>query len=290
VVAETRSLHRKLAQVMYEAERIPKRGRAPAAMGGFEFVQVGDAADVIRKALAEHNISMIPTAIDLVDSTEHQTSGGKSMTTVTVRTTWTLTDGDSGESTVIQSMGSGGDMGDKAIPKAQSSAMKYALLMGFLLSTGDDPEQTDTSDRRPKQDQPTTVTVEPIGPDGSLIGTVEAGKPPVDMDLRQTPDGAAWGFKLKAGNKGYQALAIGPLAEALAILGIEEGTRVQCWGDIVMVPWRKGDKDMPPYARINLTRVTGPDFDVPAAEALPVPIWPDADEAAEIAAAEAVSA
>jgi hypothetical protein len=53
-MAETRSLHRKLAQVMYEAERIPKRGKAPAAMGGFEFVQVGDAADFIRKALTTH--------------------------------------------------------------------------------------------------------------------------------------------------------------------------------------------------------------------------------------------
>ena len=65
------SLHGKLAQVMYEAERIPKRGRAPAAMGGFEFVQVGDAADVIRKALAEHKVSMIPSAIEFVDSIEH---------------------------------------------------------------------------------------------------------------------------------------------------------------------------------------------------------------------------
>jgi hypothetical protein len=148
IVDETRSLHRKLAQIAYEVERIPKNGTAPAAMGGFRFVQVGDAADVIRKALADHNVSMIPSAIEMIGEVEHPTSSGKMMTTVTVRTTWTLTDADTGETAVIQSMGSGADMGDKAIPKAQSNAMKYALLMGFMLSTGDDPEMADSSDRQ----------------------------------------------------------------------------------------------------------------------------------------------
>lgn len=149
-----RSLHRKLAQVMYEVDRIPKNGTAPAAMGGFKFVQVGDAADVIRKALAEHNVSMIPSAVDVIGETEHATGTGKMMTTLTVRTTWTLTDGDSGETAVIQSLGAGADMGDKAAPKAQSNAMKYALLMGFLLSTGDDPEGSDSSDRQPHRPAP----------------------------------------------------------------------------------------------------------------------------------------
>jgi hypothetical protein len=147
-MTETRSLHRKLAQIAYEVERIPKNGVAPQAMGGFAFVQVGDAADVIRKALADQKVTMIPSTIDIIGEVEHPTSSGKMMTTVTVRTTWTLTDADSGETAVIQSMGSGADMGDKAIPKAQSNAMKYALLMGFMLSTGDDPEGADSSDRQ----------------------------------------------------------------------------------------------------------------------------------------------
>lgn len=174
---EKLSLHKKLAQVMWEAERIPKNGRAPAAMGGFPFVQVGDAADAIRKALAEKSVSMIPTAIEIVDTTEHPSGEGgkKIMTTMTVRTTWTLTDGDSGETIVIQSLGSGGDTGDKAAPKAQSNAMKYALLMGFLLSTGDDPEQTDTSDRQAGPQRPVAAR-----------GFVETAAHPVE-----SPDPAA---------------------------------------------------------------------------------------------------
>jgi ERF superfamily protein len=240
------SLHKKLAQVMYEAERIPKNGRAPAAMGGFAFVQVGDAADAIRKALAEKSVSMIPTAVEVVGETEHPSGqdGKKIMTTMTVRTTWTLTDGDSGETTVIQSLGSGGDTGDKAAPKAQSSSMKYALLMGFLLSTGDDPEQTDTSDRqsrpvasgfvgtaaRPPADatHPASVPADGDKQNGTeheemmgrvsrrgLVkkGTAEGYK----LDWRQGPEGHVTGFRLEIdGEKNIpQCLVVGPVGEKL---------------------------------------------------------------------------
>jgi ERF superfamily len=145
MTAEARSLHRKLAQIMYEADRIPKNGHAPQAMGGFAFVQVGDAADYIRKALGEHVITMMPTAVRVINQADRPTKAGGSMTTVDLVTDWTLTDGESGESIVIQSFGAGADAGDKYSGKAQTNAMKYALLMGFLLSTGDDPEMADAS-------------------------------------------------------------------------------------------------------------------------------------------------
>src|SRR5262245_12750067 len=203
---------------MYEAESIPKNGTAPAAMGGFKFVQVGDAARVIRKALAEKNVSMIPTSIEVVGESEHPTSSGKMMTTLTVRTTWTLTDGESGETAVIQSMGSGADMGDKAAPKAQSNAMKYALLMGFLLSTGDEPEQSDTSDRRAPQrpvgnyDQPPDRPQLERRAEG-LVGTVEVGKSrDSDFEIRQAPDGWTLGFKLKGNGGGFKVITHDELA------------------------------------------------------------------------------
>jgi hypothetical protein len=236
MTTEKLSLHKKLAQVMYEADRIPKNGVAPAAMGGFRFVQVGDAADAIRKALAEKSVSMIPTAIEVVGETEHATSSGKMMTTLTVRTTWTLTDGDSGETTVIQSLGAGADMGDKAAPKAQSSAMKYALLMGFLLSTGDDPEQTDTSDRQarpaparlparvdPNESDPPPPGPEPYSETEELIGRkrqrgiIRKGGPDI-YQLKSTPhpEGRTIGLKLETAKGNIpQCLVEGPLGEAL---------------------------------------------------------------------------
>jgi hypothetical protein len=162
---EARSLHRKLAQIMYEADRIPKNGHAPQAMGGFAFVQVGDAADYIRKALGEHVITMMPTGVHVINQADRQTKAGGSMTTVDIITDWTLTDGESGESIVIQSFGAGADAGDKYSGKAQTNAMKYALLMGFLLSTGDDPELGDTAHTPPAAPQrPQPPATPPSGP------------------------------------------------------------------------------------------------------------------------------
>lgn len=292
---EKLSLHKKLAQVMYEAERIPKNGRAPQAMGGFAFVQVGDAADSIRKALAEKSVSMIPTAIEVVGEAEHPTSSGKMMTTLTVRTTWTLTDGDSGETTVIQSLGSGADMGDKAAPKAQSNAMKYALLMGFLLSTGDDPEQTDTSDRQSRPAPPRLPArtdpnaVEPAPTDGPYVeteeiigrvrrkGTVRKGSAEgYKLDARIGPEGHVIGFRLEVGPDKHipQCLVQGPLGEMLYLATSEHpddliGKSVTVAGILFHVKSNRG----PSWYRLHVDRIESSEWILPADDepALPEP-------------------
>ena len=218
-MTEPQGLHRKLAQVMYEAGRIPKNGRAPAAMGGFEFVQVGDAADYIRKALGEHGVSMLPTSVEVMGETEHETKSGGTMTTQTVRTTWTLTDGETGQTATIQSIGTGADTGDKFSPKAQTNSMKYALLMGFLLSTGDDPEQEDTADRipRPRVVDRSTGEIRRQAPTVTVDGIVhiDEDKPSRDGQVRRDPvKGAFLGFRLRSdGLKGPIVEVVGELAE-----------------------------------------------------------------------------
>lgn len=288
MTAETRSLHRKLAQIMYEAERIPKRGRAPAAMGGFEFVQVGDAADFIRKALAEKVISMLPTKVTIVGQNEHTTKSGGSMTTVDLLTEWTLTDGESGESIVIQSFGAGADGGDKYSGKAQTNAMKYALLMGFLLSTGDDPELSDSSDRRRPpagvEDDAESGTETTHGKEteeliGTLrkSGTVRKGTAQgYQLDARETPDGThAIGFRLELPDDRDipQVLLEGPVGEAayLATAGKPAelvGAKVAVKGRLynVKFPGRKS------YYRLRVLEIEAPEFRYPASEDEPPPI------------------
>ena len=189
MTTETRSLHRKLAQIMYEADRIPKNGHAPVAMGGFAFVQVGDAADYIRKALGEHVVTMMPTAIRIINQTDRPTKAGGSMTTVDIVTDWTLTDGESGESIVIQSFGAGADGGDKYSGKAQTNAMKYALLMGFLLSTGDDPELGEQAPAPAPGGRRSTTSPAPPAP--GRIGQRGTTEPPPlsDADLASMGQG-----------------------------------------------------------------------------------------------------
>lgn len=286
-MTEQRSLHRKLAEVMAEAERIPKNGTAPASMGGFPFVQVGDAADAIRTALAKRNVSMLPTAMEPVGEAEHTTSSGKVMTTYTVRVTWTLTDGDSGESAVIQSLGTGGDMGDKFAPKAQTNAMKYALLMGFLLSTGDDPEMTDTSDRqrrtrtnRPPQTQAAAESDEPVslGVVTFVNATPTVGtKAPADGELRETTEGKAivFGLQVDAERSIPQVVAKGGLAEALFTAAGGPGLPkivkepVSVSGELWSVPWRKDGRKMRPFQRLVLHRIETREWSIPGPAAVP---------------------
>jgi hypothetical protein len=66
---------------------------------------------------------------------------------LTLRFTWTLTDGETGETLSFQSIGTGADSGDKAAYKAATGALKYALLTGFLIPTGDDPESDIATDK-----------------------------------------------------------------------------------------------------------------------------------------------
>lgn len=123
----------------------------------------------------------------------------------------------------------------------------------------------------------------PVDATDGLIGTVEVGKPPVDLEKRQTPDGPAFGFKLKNGRKSYPVLAVGPLAEALSLAGLKADERVTVYGSIDMVPWDKDGKAMPPYARVNPTKVATADWILPSevTEAESVPAF-SADELADI--------
>jgi len=265
-----KGLHAKLAEVMAEAGRIPKNGVYPSQ--GWKYVLVGDAADAIRQALGVRGVSMLPTTVEVVGETEHATKSGGAVTTLTVRTTWTLTDGETGETAIIQSIGTGADSGDKASPKAQTNAMKYALLMGFLLSTGDDPEQSDSSDRqaRGRDNGNLPATTHPDG----LIGKV-ATSGTQDYTLRQTPDGFVLPFRVKEGNAAGQiVLAEDALAVALEPFRDEiMGQRVTVWGRYSDETIVKPGKPTVRYRVLHLERIQTSEWTLPApveAESVPM--------------------
>jgi hypothetical protein len=131
----------KIAKVMEAVGYVPKTGNNTAM--GYKFVQASAVADKVREQLAALKVSMTPTTIDVVS--EGLTPSGK-QTLLTLRFTWTLTDGETGETLSFQSIGTGSDSGDKAAYKAATGALKYALLTGFLIPTGDDPENDAVTD------------------------------------------------------------------------------------------------------------------------------------------------
>jgi hypothetical protein len=170
-----------------------------------------------------------------------------------------------------------------AVTRATSRAFRqqYSWIMALA---GYEPTP---ADEMPDEQRETHQPEQTTHADG-LVGTVAKGNAPVDLEQRQSPDGPIWGFKLMDGRKGYQALATGTLAEVLASVGVEVGTRVTVWGPIEMVPWEKNGEKMPPYARIHIERVQTPEWTLPApdsaterpepVEAESVPMLPLDDE------------
>lgn len=149
----------------------------------------------------------------------------------------------------------------QALGSAVTYLRRYSLqaILGIAAEEDDDGNRASGNTFRAKGD--------PVGEpqDGdSLIGEVVKGKPPCDLTLRQTPQGPVAGFKLKQGQSGLQVLAHGNLAAALQpfLAGLVD-QRVSVWGSIEFVPWDKDGKTMPPYRRLNVSRIRTPDFDLP---------------------------
>lgn len=136
------SIHKKLSEVLTAVGYIEKSGTN--ASQGYKYVMAAQVADRVREELSKRGLSIVPANVDVLEST--QTISGK-QSLITLRVTWRITDSETGEFVEFQSVGSGSDSTDKGVYKAQTGALKYGLLMGFLIPTGDDPENEGSSDR-----------------------------------------------------------------------------------------------------------------------------------------------
>lgn len=67
-------------------------------------------------------------------------------------------DAETGFSESVVALGGGSDTGDKAVMKANTSSLKYALTAAFLISWGDDPESDTKTDRDGAAAAPAKVT------------------------------------------------------------------------------------------------------------------------------------
>lgn len=166
------------------------------------------------------------------------------------------------------------------LENAETSAVGRAIAMlGFAVKGGIASRQ----EIQNKQGQPERATPaqdaprrpEPAG-EAFADGKVAKGRAPVDMSLRETPDGWAFGFVIEEQVEGKQyprktqVLAMDDLAHVMASAW-DNPPHASVWGELVMVPWDKDGKAMPPFRRIVATRVVTPEWTLPAADAAPAP-------------------
>ncbi len=130
------NLRQKLAEVRRRIGYIQKRGHNERF--NYSYVTAADIAGAVGDILAELGVVVIPRLEDI--SYESAVGRGEATRMARVVMAYTFSDVDSGEEIIAKVAGQGLDPGDKALYKAMTGALKYALLQSFLLATGDDPE------------------------------------------------------------------------------------------------------------------------------------------------------
>lgn len=137
----------KMVKIAADCAYLPKNG--VNSFHNYRYATASDLMEKINAAFVKYNVASVVNS-EIVDMRDSVSKSGNSEHIVTVRTTVTLIDCDSGETLKIVGLGSGVDAGgDTAVPKALTCSLKYCYLMSFAIATGyEDPEADSETDIR----------------------------------------------------------------------------------------------------------------------------------------------
>jgi hypothetical protein len=158
-------LHGKLAWLRSNFGFVAKTGRNTGVGGGYSFVEATSIGKRFVEMCGEIGLTMLPVSMAVQDPIP--TASGKQLVW-TVSSVWRITDVESGDYIEIPSFGQGADNADKALPKAQTNCMKYAILL-VLQAAGDDPEND------PRTDNIENGAAVSIGP-SNVPGVIQGGR------------------------------------------------------------------------------------------------------------------
>lgn len=132
-VTKPLTLQERMVEIRRRAGYVQKDKRME--MGGGKGYGYASAEAVLGKVreLADEMGVATATNVALV---QYQVDEGTTRCAVHIRLAFTL----GKDAIVFEGLGGGQDRGDKAVMKANTAALKYALASGLLLSWGDDPE------------------------------------------------------------------------------------------------------------------------------------------------------
>ena len=171
-----KNISKKLVKVMEDVAHVQKNGTN--AFHSYQYATAADVLEKVNEALCKNKICSIAKA-NLI-SLEHVTNAkGNQEHLATVQMDVRLIDAESGEYVDISGLGNGQDSGDKAVMKAETASIKYAYMMAFNISTGDDPE----ADVRTDQFTADTAPVVPIKPKQSRRTAVQSEAVCVDCGM-----------------------------------------------------------------------------------------------------------
>ena len=145
------SLVQKLIQVYEEIDHIQKAGHNKNQ--NYDFVRAADLVRAVRKALLKvgvyAEVNLVTEKQYTIARAEKNGQASTPFNAADVRCTIVFHDGDTSDTLTASGLGSGFDGGDKAVYKAQTGSIKYALRNAFLLPDEADPEADESVDEPP---------------------------------------------------------------------------------------------------------------------------------------------
>jgi len=140
-----KSLVGKLAEALLAVDSVEKKGRN--TQQNYSYVRAADVANAVRKELFRRGVIMTAD-VEKTEWSEFQTNKGSRMTVCRLTVAYTLHDSDSPEKLTFHGLGEAFDSGDKAVYKAHTGALKYALrTLGLIPDEAADPEADEKVDR-----------------------------------------------------------------------------------------------------------------------------------------------
>lgn len=188
------SLNEARLRVMAEVSYIRKRG----VMSSYKFVRDTDVIAALRVPMMRN--LLILTGPHEIKNRHHEakaTSGGKPMNFSHAEYLFRLVFAPTGECSDIWTVGEGADSLDKSANKSMSAARKYALLLGFNITTGEDPDQFDEEGRYGGGEEEGEHEAEPPKPsqhdhgkkpNAGKAATEKAGEQPAAPPARVLPE------------------------------------------------------------------------------------------------------
>lgn len=101
---------------------------------GFDFRGIDDVYNELNGIMAKHKLLMIPVAMK-PEFSDAVAKSGAILHFSRVTVTFQMLSAVDGTNQMVQTIGEGMDSSDKSVTKAQSSAIKYAALMVFMIPT-----------------------------------------------------------------------------------------------------------------------------------------------------------
>jgi|SRR5271166_2673403 len=138
---EPKNIFQRINAVMLEVDYIQKGEKKVA--GQYRFCSHDQVTAALHGPMAKHGIACIPTIAEMKQDSNR--------TEVKLEVSFINIDSPADRFSVFY-WGYGIDTSDKGIGKAVSYAFKYALLKTFVLETGDDPDQDQSSKYEPKKE------------------------------------------------------------------------------------------------------------------------------------------